>query len=153
MTHQTAHQLIDRYFAGETSLAEERQLQAYFRGPDVAPTLVPYAPLFRYWEGERQVAAPVRPAKTRRLPKIVLALAAALLLLLVARVVHQGQQPHLTAFPVAERQPVDWSRYEIRDEQQAVRFLHSVLKTTSEKMQQGTSITLRELREVEAILD
>ena len=153
MKPETAHQLIERYFAGETSLVEERQLQDYFRGPDVAPTLAAYAPLFRYWEQERRVAAPVRKAKVRRLPRLVLAVAAALLLLLVARVVHQYQRPPLGSFPVAERQPVDWSRYEITDEKEAVRFLHGVLKTTSEKMQQGPSITLRELREVEAILD
>ncbi len=153
MNHETAHQLIERYFAGETSLTDERELQHYFRGPDIAPTLAAYAPLFRYWEQERSVAAPARSAGVRRLPKILLAIAATLLLLLVARVVHQGQQPHLTTFPVAERQPVDWSRYEITDEKDAVRFLHGVLKTTSEKMQQGPSITLRELREIEAILD
>ncbi len=153
MKHETAHQLIERYFAGETTLAEEGALRDYFRSGNTAPELDAYAPLFRYWELEREVTAPVRKARARRLLRVVLAIAAALLLLLVARIVHQSQQPPLSSFPVAERQPVDWSRYEITDEKEAMRFLHGVLKTTSEKMQQGPSITLRELREVEEILD
>ncbi|MBB4079655.1 hypothetical protein GGR28_002280 [Lewinella aquimaris] len=153
MNHQLAKELMQRYFAGETSLAEEKELRTYFQSENVDPTLQPYIPLFRYWEVERAVVAPRRPTKTRRLPRILLAIAAALLLVLVARFAQLSTAPAVTAFPVAERQPVDWSRYEVTDEGEALRILKAVLKTTSEKMKQGPAITLRELREVEEILD
>ncbi len=155
MTHARATALLERYFAGETTLAEERDLQTYFRNPaDVPPELASYAPLFAYWDQERQVSAPPRKV-TRRLnwQRTLLAVAAALLLLLAVRGTYLWQQPDLTTFPVAERQPVDWSRHEITDERAAIRFLKTVLETTSDKLNEGPTITVRELREVRDILD
>ncbi|MCP9236900.1 hypothetical protein [Lewinella sp. JB7] len=151
MNHQRARALIERYFAGETSLAEERELRAYFGSDHVDPELRKYVPLFGYWKRERSITASHPKRSPRRLPQLLLAVAAALLLLVVVRNIRPA--PTVTAFPVAERQPVDWSRYEVTDEREALRILRGVLKTTAEKMQQGPAITLRELREVEDILD
>lgn len=155
MKHERANELIERYFEGTTSLQEEADLKAYFLGADIDPALEVYAPLFRYWEREGQVRAPrrIRNLRRYRLPRMLLALAAALALLLVARTVHRWESPRMTNFPVAERQPVDWSRHEITDEKEALRFLHGVLKSTSERLTQAPEITLREMREVERMLD
>ena len=155
MNHQRATELIERYFEGETTLQEEADLKNYFLRADVDPALEVYALLFRYWDRESEVRAPQRigTARRRRLPRLLLALAAALALLLVARTVHRWENPKITTFPVAERQPVDWSRHEITDEKEAMRFLHGVLKSTSERMTQAPEITLREMREVERMLD
>ena len=134
MTPARATALLERYFAGETTLAEERDLQIYFRdAADVPPELASYAPLFAYWDRERQVSAPPRKA-TRRLnwQRALLAVAAALLLLLAVRGTYLWQQPNLTTFPVAERQPVDWGRYEITDRAEAARTLRAALTLTGE---------------------
>ncbi|WP_116127716.1 hypothetical protein [Lewinella sp. IMCC34183] len=155
MNHQRVTELIERYFDGTTTLKEEADLKAYFLREDIDPALEVYAPLFRYWVRESEVRAPqrIRKARPRRLPQLLLALAAALALLLVARTVHRWENPKVTTFPVAERQPVDWSRHEITDEKEAMRFLHGVLKSTSKRITQAPEITLHELREVERMLD
>ena len=154
MNHAQANELIERYFAGETSLEEEARLKAYFRTDTVAPELRRYAPLFRYWDEEASLRAP-RPAKARKriLYRRLLAVAAALLLLVTVQFVHQRQAPKISTFPVAQRQPVDWSRHEITDEKEAMRFLKTVLKSTSENLTKAPEITIRELREMERILD
>ncbi|WP_420458241.1 hypothetical protein [Neolewinella sp.] len=134
MNHARATALLERYFAGNSTLAEERDLQTYFRDTaDVPPELASYAPLFAYWDRERQVSAPPRKV-TRRLnwQRTLLAVAAALLLLLAVRGTYLWQQPNLTNFPVAERQPVDWSRYEITDRAEAARTLRAALTLTGE---------------------
>lgn len=51
--------LIDRYFAGETTLSDERTLSAYFNQPDVDKELLPYAAIFRQFVAEKQADAPV----------------------------------------------------------------------------------------------
>jgi hypothetical protein len=156
MNHQRATELIERYFAGETSPQEEADLHTYFRSDNVAPELTTYTPLFQYWERERQIKAPARVARLRprrRLPRRLIGIAAGIALLLVANWIHRLEEPHVTDFPVAERQAVDWSRYEITDEEEALEFVRSVLKSTSSNLQQGPRITLRELREVHEILD
>ncbi|RZJ27012.1 MAG: hypothetical protein EOO48_12540 [Flavobacterium sp.] len=41
--------LIEKYFQGETSIAEENELKNYFSSPGVAQHLVQYQPLFSYF--------------------------------------------------------------------------------------------------------
>jgi hypothetical protein len=41
--------LLEKYFEGETSIAEEIELKNYFSSPNVAPHLVQYQPLFGYF--------------------------------------------------------------------------------------------------------
>ena len=43
--------LIDRFFAGETSPAEEREIYAYFASVDDAGELERYRPMFGWYEG------------------------------------------------------------------------------------------------------
>ena len=155
MNHQQANDLVERYFAGETSREEEARLKAYFRTGAVSPELEVYRPLFAYWAEEATVVAPPRHGgrRVRRLPRILLAVAASLLLVVLVRFVHQREAPAVGSFPVAQRAPVDWSKHEITDEEEALRFLKTVLKSTSENLTRAPEITIRELREVERILD
>ncbi|HUX85328.1 MAG TPA: hypothetical protein VMV20_08830, partial [Chitinophagaceae bacterium] len=46
--------LVERYFEGETSLAEERRLEQYFTEAAVDPALAQLRPLFGYFRQERQ---------------------------------------------------------------------------------------------------
>lgn len=41
--------LLEKYFEGETSIAEEKELKDYFSSSDVAPHLEQYRPLFGYF--------------------------------------------------------------------------------------------------------
>ncbi len=50
MELKLVEQLIEKYFQGETTIAEEKQLKAYFSSNDVAPQLAKYQALFGYFE-------------------------------------------------------------------------------------------------------
>lgn len=45
--------VLERYFEGETTLEEQRQLEAYFQGGQVADHLAPYASMFTGFSGLR----------------------------------------------------------------------------------------------------
>ena len=55
MTFQEINNLIEKYFAGETSLEEEKILRGYFNGSKVDSRLATYAPLFQFFEKEKTV--------------------------------------------------------------------------------------------------
>ncbi|HEX9980669.1 MAG TPA: hypothetical protein VGB50_08920 [Flavobacterium sp.] len=46
--------LLDKYFEGETSIAEENELRSYFSSTDVAQHLEQYSPMFCYFTQSRQ---------------------------------------------------------------------------------------------------
>ncbi|MFD2909472.1 hypothetical protein ACFSX9_12100 [Flavobacterium ardleyense] len=46
-------QLVEKYFEGATTIAEEKQLKTYFSSDDIAPHLVKYQSLFGYFETEK----------------------------------------------------------------------------------------------------
>lgn len=46
--------LVEKYFQGETSLAEEKELQNYFSSSDVAQHLEHYRPMFGYFASARE---------------------------------------------------------------------------------------------------
>ncbi|AWI25823.1 hypothetical protein [Flavobacterium pallidum] len=50
--HKAAH-LLEKYFEGETTIAEEKLLSVYFASADVAPEFEMYKPLFGYFESEK----------------------------------------------------------------------------------------------------
>lgn len=45
--------LLEKYFEGETSIAEETELKTYFLSGNVAPHLKQYGPLFGYFAEEK----------------------------------------------------------------------------------------------------
>jgi hypothetical protein len=53
MELKLVEQLLEKYFQGETTIAEEKQLKAYFSTNDVAPHLARYHALFGYFETQK----------------------------------------------------------------------------------------------------
>ena len=51
--------LIDKYFNGATTKAEEAELKAYFNSEKVEKSLLPYQPLFQFFEKEKEVEVSV----------------------------------------------------------------------------------------------
>ena len=47
--------LLEKYWEGETSLAEEKTLKAYFAQPDIAPELQAYQAFFDYTKSEKEL--------------------------------------------------------------------------------------------------
>lgn len=54
MESHKIEQLLERYFEGETTIAEENELRTYFSSPDVAPPLEHYRPMFGYFSLARE---------------------------------------------------------------------------------------------------
>lgn len=49
MDSQKIEKLLDAYFEGNTDVADEKMLKAYFSGGEVAPHLEPYREMFAYF--------------------------------------------------------------------------------------------------------
>ena len=54
MESNLVEQLVEKYFQGETSIAEEKLLKAYFSSNDVVPHLAKYQALFGYFETQKE---------------------------------------------------------------------------------------------------
>ncbi|WP_035678454.1 hypothetical protein [Flavobacterium limnosediminis] len=67
MELHTIEKLVEKYFSGETSIAEEKQLKEYFSSPDVAPHLEQYRAIFGYFKQAKQEqftkTVPLQPRK------------------------------------------------------------------------------------------
>ena len=67
MELKLVEQLLEQYFQGETTIAEEKQLKAYFSSNDVAPHLAKYQALFGYFETQKgtqfEQKLPLQPRK------------------------------------------------------------------------------------------
>lgn len=160
LNHQEAEILLHRYFAGDTTLAEEQELRAYFRSGDVAPGLAELDPMFEYWDKAGEITAP--PVRTpvrqlhRRRPvvKWLTATAAAVLLLFTANGwLHH--QPALVDLPIAEAEvkpAIDWSKYEVTDPKEAYRLLRGALKTASSEMNRSTRLTIESINQIDKVL-
>ena len=48
-------ELLDKYWAGESSLDEEGQIASYFQGSDIDDELVQFRPLFNFYEDEKEI--------------------------------------------------------------------------------------------------
>ncbi len=75
MNEQKIQELIQRYFDGSTSLAEERELQRLFASEKLPESLEVYRPLFSFFAEEKAIEPPVdkRKAKLIRLSWVVTA--------------------------------------------------------------------------------
>ena len=69
MELKLVEQLLEKYFQGETTIAEEKQLKAYFSSNDVVPHLAKYQSLFGYFETQKETQfkqkLPLQPRKQR----------------------------------------------------------------------------------------
>ena len=77
-------QLIEKYFQGETSISEEKELKNYFSSSEVAPSLEQYKPMFGYFiDAKKEVLSAeitLHKKKNNRLAWLSLAASIAVLL-------------------------------------------------------------------------
>jgi hypothetical protein len=70
MAYNEIRELLERYWQGETSLAEEETLRKFFAGhhADLPPDLLEAQPMFRYFGTQQEIELPALPlmaVKTR----------------------------------------------------------------------------------------
>ncbi|HLA56976.1 MAG TPA: hypothetical protein VK623_12800 [Flavobacterium sp.] len=75
--------LLEKYFEGETSIAEENELKDYFSSTDVAQHLEQYKPMFGYFTiAKEQTSAHTIPLKAKKRNVAWLSIAASVVVLL-----------------------------------------------------------------------
>jgi len=75
--------LLEKYFQGETSIAEEKELKDYFSSPNVAQHLEQYKPMFGYFsQVKEQKSTQDIPLKTKKRNVAWLSIAASVVVLL-----------------------------------------------------------------------
>jgi hypothetical protein len=155
----TIHQLLERYFAGETTLQEEDQIKAYFQRNDIDPDLKQYQPLFSFFitEAKQQTSSQFEQ-KLQQFPKanrLVVkrsayrwAIAATIAMLLTLGVYWLNQQsvsPPQTA-------AIDWSKYEPQTEEEALLITKKALTRTTQVIQQSMATAKGEIDNIQQIL-
>jgi hypothetical protein len=75
--------ILEKYFQGETSIAEEKELKEYFSSPNVAQHLEQYKPMFGYFsQVKEQKSTQEIPLKTQKRNVAWLSIAASVVVLL-----------------------------------------------------------------------
>jgi len=75
--------IIEKYFQGETSIAEEKELKEYFSSPDVAQHLEQYKPMFGYFsQVKEQKSMQEIPLQSKKRNVAWLSIAASVVVLL-----------------------------------------------------------------------
>jgi len=149
--------LIEKYFAGETTLEEEKSLKAYFRNEAlVEEGLKKYAPLFRFFEDEqarvlptgfeRQVATQLTGQSRRRFQlspiRIAVAAAIAALALVAVSLVFREVASAPETAPVAA---IDWSKYEPKTPEEAYKITRAALMKVSGEMNRGAKLAAEKI--------
>lgn len=157
MDYKVVKAIIDRYFAGETSLEEEAQLRAYFSGAEVDDRLKPYKPLFvvlqqesersmpdaaleKLWQHPPKPAAQLRISTYRRWIAVAASVALAIALW---RWYPQQAAPESPAIAA-----VDWSKYEVTDPEEALRITKKALGRTSRELNRAAEKAAQEITKV-----
>lgn len=75
--------ILEKYFQGETTIAEENELKEYFSSPNVAQHLEQYKPMFGYFsQVKQQKSTQEIPLQTKKRNVAWLSIAASLVVLL-----------------------------------------------------------------------
>lgn len=161
MDYNAINKLVEKYFAGETSLQEERELQTYFRQPTVHESLRSYQPLFQLFRQEQEYQLDAKfearlleqlkitePSRGRviHLRTWVMRAAAVFILAIGAwwLLTQPPSQPEHQ--PVA--QAIDWSKYEPETPEEAYKILKASLNKTADELNGGASKAAHEMKKV-----
>ncbi|KAA3622719.1 MAG: hypothetical protein DWQ02_25645 [Bacteroidetes bacterium] len=169
MNNTQIAKLLDKYFAGETSLQEEKQLKDYFSYSDIHPDFEEYAPLFRFFndaEGvqlsdnfddklmerlqsennlPKSVKTKKKEAKVFRLNlKNISRIAAAVVFVLAAFYFYEKPEP--VTQPIADSdESIDWTKYEVKTQEEAYEVTLMALKKTSFGINVGAGTMAEEM--------
>jgi hypothetical protein len=167
MSTKEIQSLLDKYFEGESSLAEEQRLRTYFNEGDVDPDLKPFQPLFQYLHvaGEDQLSEgfetdllqKIQPDSAANGARIRFlstgmwrAVAAAVALLIVALVFFPKLNPNTDE---AVAQQIDWEQWEVENEEEAYEKTLAALKLLSSKMNGGAKTATGSISSIEKASD
>lgn len=151
--------LLEKYWAGGTTLEEEKALKAYFNSQEVSEELLPYANTFQYFSIaktrtlETPVSLLVRPnpssltvIKSKKIFFFSRIAAAIILLILIGFGYQKINQP-----TKAERLANYWAAKEITDPKLALAKTKAALLIVSEKLSEGRNTAIKQVRAVQKV--
>ena len=159
--HQHIQNLLDNYFEGQTSIADEQQLQQFFQQKNIPEPFQPYAGWFQFVTAEQaqsigpdflpqlrqQIAVeeiPRAATKVLRLPPVIQRIAAitigiGLITWLWSSKVHKP--------PTAKA--IDWSQYEPETPAEAMAIYQKTMMKVSVHLNQGVTKASSKLQKIE----
>ena len=162
MTTQQIKELLEKYFAGDTSLDEEQTLRHYFTGRSVAPELQTYRPLFAFFEKAReeqlhpafedrligQLDRGSQPtARIRPMYAFALRIAAAVALLIGLYFL----VPLATTDHHGDAMAINWDKYEPASEEIALEETKAALKLLATKLNRCAKAATAEINKMEKV--
>ena len=152
--------MLEKYWKGETSIAEEKALRHYFSTDKVDPELMPYKELFVYYkvskETELTASVPIfldqpttKDAKVVKLKRFSLwrSVAAAVLLLISFSIIYNTfNQP-----TKEERLAKYWAEKEIKNPVLAYQKTKAALQLVSQKLNGGTAAAIKQVSKVQKV--
>ncbi|MEL6866804.1 MAG: hypothetical protein AAFP19_20440 [Bacteroidota bacterium] len=165
MDYKHIETLLEKYWQGATSLEEEKQLREYFNQDSVHHSLKTYQNLFRFFKQEAQlgpsrdfeallleetpeiVESPETPVVRLRPYRKWMQIAASVALVLAV----YWLWPNDSVTP--KKQAINWSKYEIKEEKEALQFVTQTLQLTSRKLNKGTQTAADGISRVKSATD
>ncbi|MCB0706379.1 MAG: hypothetical protein KDC34_13770 [Saprospiraceae bacterium] len=155
------NKLLDRYYAGETTIEEERTLKAYFSGNEVAPELQQHQGLFQSLRGMKAetLSADFEAKLLQKLQEKpqarVVPMRQYLLRIAAAVVLGFGLWFMYPKAPtVSEPQAIDWTAYENGlTEEEAMEETIAALRLLSQKLNSGKKKVKTEIVNMDRMKD
>lgn len=149
--------LVEKYWAGETSLGEEKLLKQYFNGEQIAEDLKPFQATFKYFSKQQKIVAPTTiitnsPNKTAKIVSLneswntqfLFRIAASILFLLAVGFWYQSK----TELPKEQRMANYWESKEIKDPKLAYLKTKAALLLVSNKLNKGREVAINQVIKV-----
>lgn len=160
MDYDNIQTLLDKYFEGNSSIAEEKQLKAYFQQKEIDPGLEAYRTLFVWQAEEQEISLPSRFQNdllaeieaqqkvgfVRRFLRHPMSRAAALIVLL-AGMWWAYQTDSATIEPQATAE-IDWEQYEPKTKEEALNITRNAMVMLSKELNRGTARVAKEVVKV-----
>lgn len=163
MENRDIHKLLEKYFEGETTFREEYELRDYFHREDIDPDLLPYQPLFRFQNAQRKekldadftdrLEKKLKPVPTRPMPVVILRRSYSAVARVAAAVLIAATAWWLWPEPAVQQETaaIDWSKYEPKDPEEALKLTHKALAKLSGELRRGAATAAKEVDNVEKI--
>jgi hypothetical protein len=107
MKYEEIHELLDRYWEGETTLEEERRIKTYFSAGPIDERLQSVAPMFKAFREEQAVQLMTKAKAAPMRPQIYQWAVAASAALLLAAGWWMLREEKTTTTPLVEQTPVE----------------------------------------------
>lgn len=157
MEHQDIKDLLDRYFAGETTLQEEQNLRQFFQNtPNIPVEWKPYQPLFQFFAEEKntqlgeqfddqfmdrlKTVVPKTTARVVSLRWISRIAAVAVIAIALWQLYPTQIAKPIPPIAKVEKPTIDWSKYEPKTEEEAIRITQKAFHRVAYELERGTSM-------------